>query len=212
MPKIFIWGASGHAKVVAEIVRLTGRCEIAGFVDDTPSAAATFLGLPVFHHMHELPAASAADPVLAVVAVGDCRARMRIAQKLEEHGLKLSSAVHPQAVVSAGASLGDGTVVMAGAVVNPGAVLGTNVIVNTGATIDHDCSIADGVHVGPGAHLGGWVTVGRGTWLGIGAIVRDRVTIGKGAVIGAGAVVVCDIPDHVMALGVPAKPVKEMPS
>jgi UDP-N-acetylbacillosamine N-acetyltransferase len=98
----------------------------------------------------------------------------------------------------------------AGSVVNPGATLGRNVIVNTCASVDHDCVLEDGVHISPGAHLGGGVTVGRGTWIGIGAVVRDHVMIGAGVTIGAGAVVVKDIPDGVMAYGVPARVVKEI--
>jgi acetyltransferase-like isoleucine patch superfamily enzyme len=46
-------------------------------------------------------------------------------------------------------------------------------------------------------------------WLGSGSIVLDGVTIGKGSVIGAGAVVTKNIPPYSIALGVPAKVIKE---
>jgi acetyltransferase-like isoleucine patch superfamily enzyme len=71
--------------------------------------------------------------------------------------------------------------------------------------VDHECVLADGVHVGPGAHLGGRVQVGRAAWIGIGAVVRDRARVGAGALVGAGAVVIRDVPDHVVAYGVPAR-------
>jgi len=45
-------------------------------------------------------------------------------------------------------------------------------------------------------------------WLGAGAVVLDGVTIGRGSVIGAGAVVASDIPPYSLAVGTPAKPVK----
>ena len=45
-------------------------------------------------------------------------------------------------------------------------------------------------------------------WLGAGAEVLDGVTIGQGSVIGAGAVVASDIPPYSLAVGAPAKPVK----
>ena len=38
----------------------------------------------------------------------------------------------------------------------------------------------------------------------------DRVSISKGSYLGAGAVVTKDIPENVLAVGVPAKPVREM--
>jgi len=45
-------------------------------------------------------------------------------------------------------------------------------------------------------------------WLGAGVTVVDGVTIGRGSIIGAGAVVTADIPPYSIAVGIPAKPVK----
>lgn len=45
-------------------------------------------------------------------------------------------------------------------------------------------------------------------WIGAGAIITDGVRIGKGSVIAAGAVVTHDVPDHTLAAGIPARPVK----
>jgi acetyltransferase-like isoleucine patch superfamily enzyme len=45
-------------------------------------------------------------------------------------------------------------------------------------------------------------------WLGAGVTVVDGVTIGRGSIIGAGAVVTGDIPPYSIAVGIPAKPVK----
>jgi acetyltransferase EpsM len=210
--KVLIWGASGHARVVADIVRLNKQYELAGFVDNTASAPDRFLNHTVYHDLEDLRTVRNLSAASLIVGVGDCRARMRLAGAAKERGFTLISAIHPRAVVSSDASIGEGTVVAAGAVVNPGCSIGANVIINTGATVDHDCRIADGVHVSPGVHLGGWVTVGRATWLGIGAIVKDRMAIGEGAIIGAGSVVLSDIPERVVAWGVPARSMKEIPS
>jgi acetyltransferase-like isoleucine patch superfamily enzyme len=46
-------------------------------------------------------------------------------------------------------------------------------------------------------------------WIGAGAAVLDGVTIGRGSVIGAGAVVANDIPPYSIAVGTPAKPIKD---
>jgi acetyltransferase-like isoleucine patch superfamily enzyme len=47
--------------------------------------------------------------------------------------------------------------------------------------------------------------------LGVGAIILPGVRIGKGAQIGAGAVVTADIPPYSVAMGVPAKVMRERP-
>ncbi len=207
-PLVVIHGASGHARVVADILRVRGEHAIAGFLDDvsperwgTPFAGGTVLG----GAEKKLPELRAAGVRLLIVALGDCAARLRLAAQARALGFELATAVHPSAVVAADVKIGAGTVVAAGAVLNPNARLGDCVIVNTSASVDHDTVLEDGVHVSPGARLGGTVTVGRGTWIGIGATVIDHIRIGAGSVVGAGAVVVHDLPDGVVAYGVPAK-------
>ncbi len=49
------------------------------------------------------------------------------------------------------------------------------------------------------------VTIGDGVWMGAGAKILDGVTVGDHAVIGAGAVVRADVPDHAVAVGIPAR-------
>ncbi|RSK55180.1 DapH/DapD/GlmU-related protein [Bacillus canaveralius] len=53
------------------------------------------------------------------------------------------------------------------------------------------------------------VTVGHDVWIGHGATIMPGVSIGTGAVIGAGAVVTKDIPPYIIAVGVPARPLRE---
>ena len=92
--------------------------------------------------------------------------------------------------------------------VNSGARIGENAIINTLAGVEHECVIQDGVHVSAGARLGGNVTVGQATTIEIGATVGARVIIGADSVIGAGAVVLRDIPDGVLAYGIPARVIR----
>jgi UDP-N-acetylbacillosamine N-acetyltransferase len=208
--RLAIWGASGHAAVVADIVRLERRYELVCFIVDTVAPVRHRLPAPVFSGLEQLDFLRSRGVSHLIVAVGDCAARARLAETAVSRGLELATAVHPQATIASCVDVGAGTVIVAGAVVNPGTSIGRNVIVNTAATIDHDCVIGDAVHIGPGCHLGGSVTVGRETWLGIGAIVRDRIMIGNRVVVGAGAVVVADLAGGVLTYGVPARVIKHM--
>ena len=98
---------------------------------------------------------------------------------------------------------------MPGAIVHNEAVIGRQCILNTRSLVEHDCVLEEGVEIGPGATLAGRVHVGANTWIGTGASVRPRIRIGRNSIVGAGAVVVSDIPDDVIAVGVPAKPMAD---
>ena len=54
------------------------------------------------------------------------------------------------------------------------------------------------------------IRIDDGAWIGAGAIVLDGVTVGKGAVVGAGAVVTSDIPPHALAVGAPARVIRDL--
>ena len=53
------------------------------------------------------------------------------------------------------------------------------------------------------------VSVGSGSWLGTGVIVLPGARIGRNVAVGAGSVVVGELPDHCVAVGVPARVVKQ---
>ena len=56
----------------------------------------------------------------------------------------------------------------------------------------------------------GKVIIDDGAHIGIGAIIMPGVKIGKGAIVGAGSVVIKDIPDYVVAVGIPARIIKSI--
>lgn len=54
------------------------------------------------------------------------------------------------------------------------------------------------------------ITIADGAWIGSGAIILDGVRIGRNAVVGAGAVVTKDVPDYCVAVGNPARVVRDL--
>ena len=210
--RLVIWGASGHALVVADIVKLQGEHEIVGFLDDinAGSHAREFFGSTILGGREQLDLLLEQDTEWLIIGFGDCGARLKSAAVARSKGYKLAKAIHPKSIISRDVVVGDGTVVVGGAVINPGSRIGESVIVNSSATVDHECVIEDGAHISPGVHMGCRVVVGRGAWVGIGAILKDRIRIGAGSIIGAGAVVLSDIPDNVVAYGVPARVIRNL--
>lgn len=210
--KLYVYGAGGHGKVVAEILIAARAGEVMGFLDDAEARyGEKVLGLPVLGGLAWIEARAREDELAVVPAIGDNTLRRRIQEALEQRSIRVHSAIHPTASVSPTATLGPGTVVMAQAAINAEARIGRGVIVNTGAVVEHDVVIGDFVHISPRCALGGGARVGASAHIGIGASILPRITIGERSVIGGGAAVVRDIPGGVVAHGVPARVEKDLP-
>lgn len=195
--KVYLYGASGHAKVVMDIAKLAS-VDVACLIDDNPSVN-SLVGLPVVH------SADGLSPV--IVTVGDCSKRREIVEKLGKR--VFLTVVHPTAIKAESTELGSGTVVMAGAILNPYVTVGNHCIINTGAALDHNVKIGDFVHIAPHCTLCGEVEVGEGTWVGAGTTIIQGIHIGKNCYIGAGSVVVKDIPDGALCYGNPARVIRK---
>lgn len=199
MADVIIIGASGHGKVIADIVLSAGD-RLLGFLDDG-KAGGTCLGFPVLGKLKDYVNYPYAE---FIIAIGNAAVREKIAASMA--GVPWHTAIHPAAVVSKfDVTIGEGTVIMANAVVNPGTSVGKHCIVNTAAVVEHDNKIEDFVHISVGAKLAGTVSVGKSTWVGIGAVVSNNLTLCGGCMIGAGAVVVKDILEPGTYVGVPAR-------
>jgi len=210
--KVVLWGASHHALVIADIIRSQGEYELAGFLDDINLArrGEIFCGAVVLGGREQLELLKARDITHIMMAFGNNRARLALAEIASAQGYHLATALHPRAVIAADARIGAGTAVMGGAVINPSATVGENAIINTGAIVDHGCNVHDGALVNARSLLAGNVIVGKAATIEIGAIVSANLRIGADAVVGAGSVVLKDIPEGVLAYGNPAKVIRKL--
>lgn len=201
MKSVIIIGASGHGKVIADIIQKSGD-KVYGFLDDNTELNDAFLGFPVLGTIDSYK--KYCNIVEFVIAIGDAKIRNAISKKLQD--ANIYTAIHPTAVISnLDVTIGKGTVIMANAVINSGSQIGAFCIINTGAIVEHDNVIEDYVHVSVGAKLAGTVYVGKYTWIGIGAVVSNNLKICENCVIRAGAVVVENIIKSGSYQGVPAK-------
>jgi UDP-perosamine 4-acetyltransferase len=207
--KCAILGGGGHAAVVIDAMLAAGK-ELPVVVLDVDRRlwAGTLLGVLVRGGDDLLPqllAEGISGFVVGLGGVGDNRPRQRLFELAVALGCQPVAVIHPAGVLSRWASLGAGSVLLAGAVVNARAQLGRNVIVNTGAIVEHDCVIEDHAHVATGACVASSVRIGQGAHIGAGATIRQGVTIGAAAIVAAGAVVVKDVLDGESVMGVPAR-------
>lgn len=195
-----IIGASGHAKVIIDILKLNKQ-DITGVWDDNQNLKC----LSSFQINGTILDFKKLIYPTAIITIGNNRIREMLVEQLNA---EFGTAIHPSSAISDSVEILAGTVVMANVSVNADAYIGRHVILNTNASIDHDCKIGDFVHISPQVGLAGNVEVGQGTHVGIGANIIQGIKIGKWATVGAGAVIIKDVPDFAVVVGNPAKIIK----
>lgn len=197
--KVMIIGASGHGKVIADIIHQSGD-QVMGFLDDDPTKKEIHQ-IPVLGKIEDIQKYK--DDFCFIIGIGDNQIRKKIAES--NPALNYYTAIHPTAVIGEGVRVGNGTVVMANAVINADANIGEHCIINTSAVIEHECVIGGYTHVSPQACLCGNVHVGEECHIGAGTTITNNKNIVNNIIIGAESVVIRDINESGTYAGIPIR-------
>ena len=197
MKSIYIYGASGHGLVVADIARDNGYLNIV-FIDDGENRYQSFEEIRT---NNSIPIA---------LGIGSNRIRKKLFFKLKEYGFNIPILVHSSSIISSSTKIDEGTVVMPNVVVNSTSIIGKGVILNTSCIIEHENVIKDFSHISPGVNLGGDVKIGQLTHIGIGSSIIQGVSVDENCIIGAGSVVVKNIKNNKKAYGNPCKEIEDI--
>ena len=190
---IYIYGASGHGLVVADIARACGYDDVVFVDDDKSKGFLTFDDIKENRDYH------------IAFGIGNNQIREKLYKKVRENGFAIPTLIHPSSIISSSAIIEEGTVVMPNVVVNAKAYIGKCVILNSSCVVEHESIIGDFVHISPKVSIAGDVKIGDFTHIGIGSSIIQCLEIGKNSIIGAGSVVVKNIADFKKAYGNPCK-------
>lgn len=208
---LVIVGAGGFGREVAWLVEDVNRVrptwELLGFVDDHATGQ-TVEGYPILGDRSYLATLSPWPWI--VCSMGDPRVRKQVVEGLSAEGYQFATLVHPSVCMSRFVKIGPGSVICAGTILTTNVAIGSHAILNLGCRIGHDSVLGDFASLMPGTNIAGEVTVGDGCYFGLNACVINRVSVGEWSIVGAGAAVVKDIPPRVVAVGVPARPIRTL--
>jgi len=207
--RVYIIGAGGFARDVLDIyVDLGKDNEVVGFLEENCQRSGTILNEKLIDDISILNNLDR-NNVKLVCAIGT-PLRKRVIELTKKLGYEYDTTIHPSAIKSKWLTFGKGVIICAGNILMSQVNLGDYTIVNLDCTIGHDVVIGKYTTVSPGVHMSGKVSIGDECFIGTGVAIVEKVRVGRGSYIGAGAVVTKDIPENVLAVGVPAKPIKSL--
>lgn len=205
---IYILGAGRMAKETLSFYRDLNKFEVVfGFIEENCKRK----GLKI--HGKMVMDASIIDTLpknsVFIGAIGSPK-RKKWIEKIEAKGFNFDTLIHPSVIRWDSANIGKGCIIYPGVIMTSNIDIGRHSIINLNVSISHDCKIGNFVTICPGVNIGGNAMIGDECWIGIGATIIHNISIGKGSYIGAGAVVIDNIPENVLAVGAPAKPIRKL--
>jgi len=211
MKNIIIYGASGHAKMIIDIICKNNSYNIKGFIDTYKPINEIINNYKIIGNLEQLHGLIKKLNIEAIIiAVGDNYTRQSIYIKVKKIApqLEFVSIIHPSAVIASDVLIEEGTVIMANAVINANAKVGKICILNTASTLGHDSVLADFSSLSSGVTIAGNVEIGSGSAICLGASIIQNVIIGNNTVIGAASLVLKSVGNLKQAFGSPINTIK----
>ena len=214
MEKVLIIGAGPQARVIPDVAASCSEQELLGFVHiegEKKFLKKDTSQIPIYEeHLFPGDLLERLGKFSVLIGTDNIKTRYKVIERIKTFNLTLANIIHPSLIMAPSANMGTGNLILPGVIIGSGATIGDHVILNSGVSIDHDANIQDNVIITPGVHFAGSVTVGKGSFIGIGVNCINDITIGQNCIIAAGSVITKDIPDGVLAAGVPAKVIRNL--
>ncbi|GAA3606949.1 acetyltransferase [Flavivirga amylovorans] len=212
MKKIVIIGASGHAKVIIDIIEKRNEYQIIGLIDSYKEPSQKIMGYPILGKESLIPELMEKQNVIGgIMAIGDNWSRKKVRDVIKNLApkFKFLPAIHPNAILCNNLKIEPGVVIMAGVIVNAASTIKEFCILNTNSSLGHDSVMHHFSSLAPSSAIGGHVSIGAFSAVSMGTTIIQNITIGIHTIIGAGSLVLKDIGNNIIAYGVPVKEIKK---
>ena len=203
---LFIYGAGGHSKVVAEAAIDLNDVSKIYFIDDNAQNQDFIEKNLNFSLITEAEIPNNLDNAYAIVGIGDNQVRQDVAKRCSS--IPFISIASSHAIISGSSEISVGSFIASGAIINANTFVGDHTIINTGSVIEHDCRIGKFCHIGPSASISGGVKLGSNIFIGGGAYINPNISICNNVILGSGSLVLQDIDEPGTYVGSPAKKIK----
>jgi sugar O-acyltransferase (sialic acid O-acetyltransferase NeuD family) len=181
MTSIILIGAGGHARMIVDILKASGKSVDVVFDPLKP------LWLNVEHRTDETTIDRDSSIVMGLGGTTPTRLKDRLTtlRGLIARGCEAPLVSHPSAIVSPSTKIGQGVQIAPGAIINAGATLEDGVIINTNAVVEHGAFIGAGSHLAPGAIVLAEAKIGSACMIGASAVILPRTHVEDGTLVPA---------------------------
>ena len=190
---IIIIGGGGHAKVVIELIEAINSYNIKGVLDPNLINQTEILGYPVLGNDDELKGLFKSGICHATIGIGsngDNQLRRKLWLKAMKEGYNFPTLIHPNAVISPSAKIGEGCQVFPNVVIHTEAKINKLCVINTGVIVEHECQVGINVFISSGALLCGKCKIGNDSFIGARVCLIPKVELARKTLVAAGAVVI----------------------
>ena len=213
MIEIAIWGAGGFGREVAwlieEINKNKKKFTIIGFLDD--NLALKDKGINGLEILGGIEFVEKKHSLALTLAIGNPLHRFRIQKKLSKYNITYPNLIHPSVSQGINNSIGIGNIFCSGCIMTVNTIIGNFCHFNLKTTIGHDCNLGDFTTSACSVDFAGYSKTGIGVYCGNQSTLLPSIFVDNFSVIGAGAVVNKNISEGSVAVGVPAKIIKQNP-
>lgn len=180
---------------------------VGGYVDDGGPEVLAKLG----YDLPWLGAISDYEPVagdLFALGIGSPEGKRRVVDKLKSRGAIFARIIHPTALVTRRAQLGEGVVLGPFSGSGTDTRLGSFAALNSYSGLGHDACVGEFATLSAHVDVMGSAQIGDDVFIGSHASILPRVKVGAGAKIGSGAMVYRSVPAGATVYVPPAKLLK----
>lgn len=202
-----IYGAGGLGREVLELAYQINQWKEIIFIDDIIEVDTIRDNIEVLT-FDEMKSRYSVEDIVLIIAVGEPSSRELVCNKVTQAGYRLATLVHPSVHISKTTILEDGVIIGANTIVSCDVHIGFNTFIQNSASIGHDTIIGKHSMISAFDSLAGACVIGDRTFIGMSVPVKEKIRIGSDTIVGMGSVVMRDIPDNVIAMGNPARPMK----
>jgi sugar O-acyltransferase (sialic acid O-acetyltransferase NeuD family) len=211
--KVLIWGAGSFGEEILdcldEINCIKPTYECVGFLDDDEQKwKSKHRGIPVLGSLSISKDFSNIQLISALTNNKNFWEREVLFSNIKKKPSQFETIIHPSAVISKTASIGEGTIILSNVTIGPNTKIGNYVVVLSNSVINHDVRVKSYSIITSGVNISGNTTIGSCCYLGSGSTIRENITIEDCCLIGMGGIILTNVSRNSVMVGNPAKKIR----